>query len=1008
MAAALAALALVAPSPAEATDSYQPVELSFTGATHSNPYTDVSLVAEFEGPDGETVAVDGFWDGGTTWRVRFAPPTPGQWSYVTRAQGDSSLAGQSGALTVASSDAPGFIEPDPFHPHFFRRSRGEPVLPIGDTNWRAMSTVDGAFPRSAFESYVDIRVSQGFNFLRIYIVPIDDEGLPSNANEGGAAFEPWDPDHLNPAYFAAADQRLAYAVEQGLTPALLFGADRRNLTDFFGWDDGKLERYVRYCIARYGAYDVIWEGRTEFEDQGSETPDDITLANQLGAWMVDADPHDRARSIHTIDTNAELGDERWLGWIMHQGFPDNASGYGWDWITADRAFGKPVMNEEFFYEDSGGGKTHAHHTDADTVRRGAWHVMTAGAAGLAYANTGTYNARSQPFKSMEYIHSDGADYMGHLATFWQSTRWWRLSPPSATEAVDLVRAPGEEYVAYLPTGGTRAIWISAGNYRASWFNPRSGETEGAPTAVSSAGEELSFTAPDSQDWVLHVVRDLEPPTDATLLGPVVPVGLGYDPDVAVAADGTIHVVYVRANTTYYVRSDTDGDFTEEIEVATGVDPRIALGPDGTPHVAVCPSYAGGSTIQYARWEGTGFSDPVTVVGSGYNRKPRIAVDSLGNATVSWEDRTNPTDRVRFVQIAPDGTVSDVTIAGENDNGGLDVDVDRTVHLTYRADRAIWYTTSSGPGDVAEPVAIIEDVSDFSELEIDDATDTLHVVAERHWGGGILYASRVDGAWSEPELFAETEVVGVDDPDHVNPAVAAGALGRVYIVFAGRNRVPYYSVIDEQGHRSAPRLLAAGGGTTGGKFQNPLIEPLPGEGALVAWSSADHVYLRTIGVPLPEPPEGELGAGGAGSAAEPFAFPAHSPSSLPSATADDTGCSCTVGGRSQARPGWLALLLLLGLPLRRRLGGARDPSTTTGIGGYDCTGAEELAPSAPMGGARRLQRSRKPQRLGLPGWNHCLGSPGASCSPRRSPAEPACSVGAATAPPSWRWPARSSR
>ena len=34
-------------------------------------------------PLGETNEVDGFWDGGRTWRVRFSPDQPGRWKFRT-------------------------------------------------------------------------------------------------------------------------------------------------------------------------------------------------------------------------------------------------------------------------------------------------------------------------------------------------------------------------------------------------------------------------------------------------------------------------------------------------------------------------------------------------------------------------------------------------------------------------------------------------------------------------------------------------------------------------------------------------------------------------------------------------------------------------------------------------------------------------------------------------------------------------------------------------------------
>ena len=48
-----------------------------------NAIQDASLRVTFTSPLGETSEVDGFWDGGRTWRVRFSPDQPGQWKFKT-------------------------------------------------------------------------------------------------------------------------------------------------------------------------------------------------------------------------------------------------------------------------------------------------------------------------------------------------------------------------------------------------------------------------------------------------------------------------------------------------------------------------------------------------------------------------------------------------------------------------------------------------------------------------------------------------------------------------------------------------------------------------------------------------------------------------------------------------------------------------------------------------------------------------------------------------------------
>ncbi len=67
-------------------------EFSFQAKeTYQGTPLGVKFGATFTGPDGSVYQVPGFWDGGQTWRVRFAPTVPGEWSFVTASTEEESL-----------------------------------------------------------------------------------------------------------------------------------------------------------------------------------------------------------------------------------------------------------------------------------------------------------------------------------------------------------------------------------------------------------------------------------------------------------------------------------------------------------------------------------------------------------------------------------------------------------------------------------------------------------------------------------------------------------------------------------------------------------------------------------------------------------------------------------------------------------------------------------------------------------------------------------------------------
>jgi hypothetical protein len=162
-------------------------------------------------------------------------------------------------------------------------------------------------------------------------------------------------------------------------------------------------------------------------------------------------------------------------------------------------------------------------------------------------------------------------------------------------------------VIYLPTGGTTSVSGLPDTLTATWFNPRDATT-------TPAGTGSPFTAPDGQDWVLHIRRAprVDPDSDGDGLSDAIEVtDYGTSPymvdsDEDGLADGLDGVVPLSAspggidmNGDGFVdgelalgldpaNSDTDSDgISDGDEIALyGVDPRVSnvgdVGPRGSP------------------------------------------------------------------------------------------------------------------------------------------------------------------------------------------------------------------------------------------------------------------------------------------------------------------------------------------------------------------------------------------------------------------------------------------
>lgn len=155
---------------------------------YSNPYKDIPLtkgkdllIATFIGTGGNAlnkrIEIVGFWNGGSEWKVNFAPPESGRWKYTTYST-DKSLNSKTGAFDVISwSDQEkaanparnGFIKvkkDGALAGHFFEYTDGVPVLWIGDTWW---NWTGSRIHFDTFKQLVDDRSAKGFNIGQLFV-----------------------------------------------------------------------------------------------------------------------------------------------------------------------------------------------------------------------------------------------------------------------------------------------------------------------------------------------------------------------------------------------------------------------------------------------------------------------------------------------------------------------------------------------------------------------------------------------------------------------------------------------------------------------------------------------------------------------------------------------------------------------------------------------------------------------------------------------------------------------
>ncbi|MFI7060304.1 DUF4038 domain-containing protein [Kribbella sp. NPDC050124] len=241
---------------------WREVELSLT-RTHDEPYA-AEEWADFEHESGLRLRRPAFWDGGDIWRVRFAAPSPGRWTWTSGSD--------SGELDVEPADPD---QNNPFYAHGFWRmspggrslvhADGTPAILAGDTAWALPWR---ATPEQVREYAAD-RQAKGFNAVLLMTVQPDMRAVgprDRTQDEGFAVgFEDLADGHLNQLnveYFQYLDELLRILVEHGLVPVL------QPVFHGFGWKGldvagtvvppAEYARYCRYLVARYGAQPAIY------------------------------------------------------------------------------------------------------------------------------------------------------------------------------------------------------------------------------------------------------------------------------------------------------------------------------------------------------------------------------------------------------------------------------------------------------------------------------------------------------------------------------------------------------------------------------------------------------------------------------------------------------------------------------------------------------------------------------------------------------------------------------
>lgn len=470
------------------TEANVPVELTFTALRpQADPFNAVTLDVVFVDPQRRELRVPAFWAGSNLWKARYASPVPGTHRFRSECSDphDQGLHGATGKVEVKP-----YTGQHPLYRHgplraatnrrFLEHADGTPFFWLGDTWW--MGLCHRLRWPDEFQQLTADRKEKGFNVIQIVaglypdMFPFD----PRGANETGF---PWQTNYtsIRPEYFDAADQRLAYLVEQGFTPCVV-GA----WGYFLPWLGAeKMKQHWRYLIARYGAWPVVWCAAGEanlpwylvdkfpFDDR-----EQARAWSDVMRYIRATDPFHRLLTVHPtglkrLSARHVADDPGLLDFDLLQtphgrrsAVPETISNVRQSYSDQPTL---PVINGEATYEML---EENGNPIPTEWVRRMFWLCMMNGAAGHTYGANGIWqlNRKDQPHGPSptagsppngygaipwdEAMRLPGSQQAGLGRKFLEQFRWTELQPHP--EWASFIRQPS------LKFDGCQWIWFPEG------------------------------------------------------------------------------------------------------------------------------------------------------------------------------------------------------------------------------------------------------------------------------------------------------------------------------------------------------------------------------------------------------------------------------------------------------------------------------------------------------------------------------------------------------------------
>ncbi len=275
-------------------EQWRVVEISLTSSvSYTDPFNDVEVTATFTGPGGITIVRPAYWDGGTSWQIRFAPTLTGNWTMTTACTITSNTGLHNISKTIQCNAYSGsydiykhgFLKADASG-RYFVYSDGTPFFYLGDTHWlytHERNSVLGGGSHTGKDEEPHCNFRDGF----------DEKDIPG---------------------FRNIDRKFKYIADKGLVHAnssICWALDPAEFPE--SYSEAYMYKLGKYWAARYGAYPVLWTVAQEIDKNMYKKYDSITINKwfAVGKALYENDGYHHPLTAHMENVSSTRAVDSW-------------------------------------------------------------------------------------------------------------------------------------------------------------------------------------------------------------------------------------------------------------------------------------------------------------------------------------------------------------------------------------------------------------------------------------------------------------------------------------------------------------------------------------------------------------------------------------------------------------------------------------------------------------------------------------------------------------------------